>query len=345
MTDIQTVVSTIGAGVIGIALIAVVLSSVFGLALDLTGGSAVLEPAPETATEVGGIDQPGNSLQVRATTGNALYLGGGGAYVDDPTNESVFESGSWTVAMIAEPSRDGAFGEEDTLTLYAAGNETVHLLYEQGNWTARYEAPSGQTAYVQAPASLDGRTTVGATYNASADELSLYVDGTLADSDAPDATTVPRNAAYSWIGSIDEVRVWNSTRSASQHAAYHDDPVQPLPANASARLMFNDGQPARAYYASGDATIYGETGLVDGVAGPDLVGGDDYETTTEPFTFRIVGGGYLDGAPVVFLGGAGGAFGGLLDQLISVGTTALGLLVVGLLVGAAVWVQDQFNAM
>jgi len=107
--------------------------------------------------------------------------------------------------------------------------------------------------------------------------------------------------------------------------------------------MFNDGLVTTAYYADGDATLVGDTALVDGVDAPGLVRGTDYTIETEPFTFRAVAGGYLDGAPVVFLGGAGGVFGGLLDQLTNVGTTALGLLVIGLLVGAAVWVQDQFS--
>jgi hypothetical protein len=315
---------------------------VFGLAIGLTGGSAVLEPAPETATEVDDIDQPGDSLSVRATTGNALYLDGGGAYVDDPTNESVFTDGGWAVALVAEPSREGRLTESDTASLYAAGNETVHLLYEEGNWTARY-ASGGATAYVEAPASLDGRTAVAATYNTTSGELELYRDGTRVDSAPLTAETVPRDPAYSWIGSIDEARTWNATLGPDRQAAYASDPVQPLPANASARLMFNDGRVTTVYYADGDATLVGETRLVDGVPGPDLVRGEDYETGAEPFTFRVIGGGYLDGAPVVFLGGGGGVFGGLIDQLMSVGTSALGLLVVGLLVAAAAWVQDQFS--
>ena len=344
MSDIRTVISTVGVGIIGIAIVVAVLSPVLGLAVDLTTGSAVLEPAPESATEVDDIDQPGRSLSVRATTGNAVYLDGGGAYVDDPANESVFTDGSWTVAMVAEPSSEGGISEDDTVSLYAAGNETVHLLYEEGNWTARYESGSA-TAFVEAPADLDGRTAVAATYNTSSGELELYIDGSRVDSAPLTAEIVPRDPAYSWIGSIDEVRIWNATLGASRQGAYASDPVQPLPENASARLMFNDGRATTVYYADGEATLVGETALVDGVVGPDLTAGDDYATTSEPFTFRVVGGGYLDGAPVVFLGGGGGAFGGLIEQLISVGTSALGLLIVGLLVAAAVWVTDQFGGM
>lgn len=342
MTDIRDVIATIGTGIIGIAIIVVALSPVIGLAVDLTTGSAVLEPAPEVDTEVDDINQPGDSLEVRATTANALYLDGGGAYVDDPTNESVFTDGSWTIGMVAEPSREDRIDDDDTVSLYAADNETVHVLYEEGNWTARYES-DGATAFVEAPADLDGRTAVAATYNTSAGALELYRDGERVDSAALTAETVPRDPAYSWIGSVDEVRTWNATLGPDRHAAYADDPVQPLPANASARLMFNDNDPTTVYYADGDAERVGETDLVGGVDGPDLVRGEDYETGAEPFTFRAVGGGHLDGAPVVFLGGGGGAFGGVIDQLVRVGTSALGLLVVGLLVGAAVWLQEQFN--
>ena len=345
MSDIRDTIAAVGGGMVFLAIVVVVLSTVVGMAFSMAGGATVLETAPDTATQVDSIDDPGDDLTVRATTGNALRLDGGGSHVRDPTNASVFTDGGWAVALTADPD-ETVLGNETTASLYAANNDTAHLLLEKGNWTAHYETASGDTAHVEAPANLSAQTSVGATFfnnSDGPDQLVLYVDGSRVDSDQPDATTAPRSPAYAWIGSLDEVRIWNGSLSEGGHSAYAADPVRPLPTGASARLMFNDGYVDRVYYADGDATLVGDTSLVDGVAGPDLAAGTDYQTTTDPFTFEVVGGGYLDGAPVVFLGAGSGAFIALLNQLISIGSSALSLLVIGLLVAAALAVQDQFS--
>jgi len=328
MSQARQVISAVVIAVVTLVGIAAI-GPIAGVVLDTTGGgTAVIEPAPDSPTKVSGlgVEEPA----VAATTGNALYLNGSGSYVDDPTNESVFADGSWTVAMVAEPSREGRITPNTTATLYAADNESVHVLVEEGNWTARYDHAGG-SAYVEAPADLDGRTPVAASYNTSVGELELYVDGQLADSAPLTATTAPRDPAYSWIGSLDEVRVWDAALPTTAHSAYAADPVEPQPTNATARLMFNDDLATTVYYADGDATLVGDTGLVDGVDGPDLVAGSDYVVDADAETIQTTDSSRVRGAPVLFVG-AGGALGGVANDVVAGTASAFELIPVLLLV-------------
>lgn len=340
MSSLIGQIRTIGAATIAIAILVVVLGSVFGTATGVVGTGEVeyLEPAPATATGVDGVEA---GSTVRATTGTAIALTGQGAYIDDPTADRVFETGSWAIATTVDAD-ESVVDSQDTRVVYAQNNESVLLLYERGNWTLRVENATGATAYAEAPATRD-REELGAQYNATAGEVELYVDGSLADTAAFTAASEPRDPAAAWIGTVDEVRAWNASLGASDHAAYASQPVRPVATDTAAlRLMFNDGQPLVAYYAAGDAAAVGDADLAAGVSGPGLTAGTDYAVDSGNNTIRTLDGGFVDDAPVLIVGG-GGAFAALLTRLQTIGSTALGLLVVGLLVGAAGWLNEQLG--
>lgn len=316
--------------VVVIAVIALVgvatIGPIAGVVTDSTGITVeYLEPAPSEPTTVSGLSE---ETAVVATTENALWLNGSGSYVDDPADPAVFTNGAWTVGLVVEPG--AVVDSEETRTLYAKNNETVHLLYEEGEWALRAKNDTGATAYANASASLDSRTTLTAAYNTTTEEVVLFVNGTQADTAAFNSEIVPRDPAASWIGTVDEVRAWNTSLTDAQHRAYHDDPVKPLATgNAALRLMFNDGQPFVAYYATSDAAVVGESELVAGVAGPDLVAGEDYRI--ENNTIETVDGGYVDGAPVLIVG-AGGVLASTAEGLIGGIGSAIDLIPILLLV-------------
>lgn len=277
-------------------IVAILTVVIFGGVLSAGGETFIIEPAPTDFEELSADDELPGGFDVAASTGNAVAINGSGSYVDEPSSAAVFDNSSWTVALVAQPATDG-FNEQSHYSLYAKDNGTVHLLYEDGYWTARYE-DNGQTAYVEGQANLT-ETSIAAEYDNSVDELRLYVDGSQVDSDTPDNTVVSRGAAVSWNGNIDEVRVWSAAIGAETVEKYADDPIQPLAtSDAEARLMFNQGNEGTVYYVDGTAEFVNDVELTDGVTPPDLEEGVSYEVQVNPVEVRIIEGGYLDDAPV-----------------------------------------------
>jgi len=291
--------------VVVITLVALVGLAIVGATADIATDSSGLErqvfqPAPSEPTTVAGIPE---DATVKATTGDGLRLGGNGSYVSDPADPAVVRQGAWAVAIVVEPGE--TVDQVDTRTVYAKDNETIHLLYERGEWTLRAENGTGATAYANASASLDGTTTLSGAYNESAGVVELYVNGSLVDTAPYTTETVARDPAADWIGTVDEVRLWNRSLARSEHRAYHREPARAITGARALRLMFDGDRVFTAHFASGDATGVGATEQTDGVADPGLDRGADYRIDTDAETIETADGGLVDGAPVLLVGGGG----------------------------------------
>lgn len=338
-------VATVGTALVGLAVIVVVLNSVFGLAFDFVGGDSgadqVFEPAPDALTFVTDGTSVSDAFDVTPGTGTAVGLSADG-YVDIPPPDAATRADGWAIVVTAEPQ---TIDSDNSYTVYAEDNATIYVAYEAGNYSAWYES-NGSHGYVTAPAS-GGQESIGVQYNSSVGELELYLDGAKVDSSVLSASAEPRQPAYEWDGTLDEFRRYERSIGAAGHAAYAADPVQVIdPANATHRAMFNSDDADEVYFANGSASLIGDTEIVDGVQPPELDRGSDFELATDPIRIRATSGGYLDRAPVVFVFADGGTvFGALLQQLAGVGGSALGLLVVGVLVAAAVAVTEEFGGM
>jgi len=338
-------ISTVGAGIVGLAVVIVVLNSVFGLAFDFVGGDSgadqVFEPAPDALTFVTDGTSVSDAFDVTPGTGTAVGLFADG-YVDIPPPDAATRADGWAIVVTAEPQ---TIDSDNSYTVYAEDNATIYVAYEAGNYSAWYES-NGSHGYVTAPAS-GGQESIGVQYNSSVGELELYLDGAKVDSSVLSASAEPRQPAYEWDGTLDEFRRYERSIGAAGHAAYAADPVQVIdPANGTHRAMFNSDHSDEVYFANGSASLIGDTEIVDGVQPPELDRGSDFELATDPIRIRATSGGYLDRAPVVFVFADGGTvFGALLQQLAAVGGSALGLLVVGVLVAAAVAVTEEFGGM
>jgi hypothetical protein len=351
MSDILDTVRLVGAALIAVALVAVVLSAVFGvISVGGVGSiSAVFEPAPDTFAEgeLADTNEEPDTLDVRLSTGTGVALNGTG-YVDDPTDPSRFDMGSdWAVATTVEPA---TLNPNATYTVYAADNETVHVLYEAGEYTVRYD-DGVASGYAAVPANEDAQTTLVVSFDYGDDILQLrtvsngteYSDTTGMTADA----TPARDVTYRWRGTIDEVRVWDRDLTTSEQRAYTTAPVEPVaPGNATVRAMFNDNALTTVYYNSGSATLAGDATATDGVVGPTLSEGSDYDVQTGPLAIRGVSD-RLANAPVAFVvaggSGGGGPFVGLYNTVTSVGSAALALIVIGTVVLAARAVTDDFG--
>ena len=342
MSDILRTIKTVGGAILAIALVVAVLAAVYGIAPGIIGDKTVFEPAErgfDNGTVVDDTEAP-LGLSVSLSTQTAVQLDGGG-YVADPTDDSTFASGDWTVAAVVEPADQ--FNDAATYTIYAANNESVFVAFENGSYSARYDDGS-TTAYVDGAADTSTRTAIVVAYNADTSTLTLYLDGTQVDSATTTINTVAKDVPVRWRGSIDEVRVYEAALSGSQAAKYAADPVAPIaPSSAAARLPFNDNRLQTVYYATGDAAFVGSVSTTSGVSGDGLDRGTDYALSTDPVRITATDGGDLDNAPIVFVSWQDGAFGGLLASVFAVGSSALGLLVVAVLVLAANAVWREFS--
>lgn len=342
--SIDQSVSQIGVAIILIAGLVALLSPLVGIGFEaggggLTGVDDALEPAPSTFTYLADGSGSSRQITVRPSTGTALNVSGDG-YADVPDPNASTRDGGFAMAVTVEPDRI----DENTYHVYAEGNGTLVVLLADGDWTAYYETDSGDQAVVSAGASGD-RQALGVEWRGSSDELALYLGGSEVDTDVADGSTQARSPAFEFDGTVDEFRRWDQPVGDSIHAQYADDPIQPLETDtATHRGMFNDDDPSQLYYANGSLNLTGQTTLTAGVQPPSMVEGDDYEIRFDPVEVRATSGGYLADAPVMFVAGdVGGAFSGVLETLVSVGGSALGLFVVLVFLIAASAIYDELG--
>lgn len=338
---------TVGAGLVGVLIIAVLASTVFGVAIDITDfGTDTEEIEPvvgdETELEIQPDDQSDLTIEVAATQARAVSLDGDG-YVENATPDG-WGDGNWSFAAVATPDTEaGGYGDGVTHVVYSDDAVGLLIAWDRGQWVATYQDGAG-SARVEIPATAT-QTEIVVTLDDGelAIDAGAEVDTALVDADPIEEPTDP----YRWVGSIDEVRFVDGVLSDAQIDTYQADPVDPLAdATHDGRVMFNDDTDAtvRVYFTGDDAQLV-DAGLADGVAGPQLEVGVDFETSTDPLTVSVPEGSYLAGAPAAFVTVIGGAaaFVALLQTIAGTGSAAVALLVVGLLVLAARSLIDTFG--
>lgn len=318
-------------GVIAIVALAIVVS---GLAASgFTDGSATVNATTDSNTTLDSrISEVPSSVTVRATTGQALAFDGNHT-VDSSVPRNV-TNGSWTICTTAELAADA--NEKATYNLVAYDNETVLLQYDAGSWLVYYDNGTHDgEASIDAPAPKNGLTPICGRYNETADQLYVVRAGTFSNPSALTSATTPLNVSWTWVGRQDEVRVFSNAVSNTTINEYSTDPIRPQPTEQRlARFMFDEGSGSTTtiYFADATADVSGLT-WTDGVGNPRkwlglasaIEEGDDYVLTADPFSIRLVDGGYLDGAPVVHVSWSDTTLVGLLVGFIPV---LLGTLVV-----------------
>ena len=340
--DYMDTVKAVGIAMIGIALIAVVAAAVFSPLAAMATAEDGIE-FPEGDIEIEGVDDDAD-VEVLATTGEGLYIDGDG-HVDAPAGGQVTD-GHWSVTATGWLDYDA--NQNATYTVTGAESAEVLVQYHQGQWSAIYYDDSGDSAQALVDATDPNElTTLVVTWDDTAEELTLSVDDDRTDTATLTADTPDRSVANDWHGILDEVRYIDRALSGSETSTYHDDPINPLAsADHNLRLMFDEGEgdTTRAFYAgdSVDAQLV-NADWKPGVDDPGLVEGTDFTISTDPLTVSIVEGGYLDGAPIVYISTGASGFASLMFSVMQTGASALGLLVVGILVFAASAVLREFG--
>jgi len=289
------------------ATIAVALIPAFVSLGGVGGGSELVTStsAGATTTLDTSISEQPNSLQVWATRENALALNESSVRSNATDNTT---DGSWSLCATGQLSSDA--NPNATYTLAAADNGTALLLYSNESWVAYYHNQStDDLAKATLPASnaQSQLVPVCGRYNATSNELVVMADGTVSAPDPADGTTDSRPVSHDWHGRLDEVRAFENSVANTTLTAYATDPIQPFPSESrAARFMFDEGSGSTTtvYFAGEDAEI-GSATWTNGVAAPGVSEGSDYSISIDPLAITVLSGGYLVGAPVVFVSWGG----------------------------------------
>lgn len=346
------IIGTVGRYILILGTLAIVLGAFLGAGITAMGGigTVPVEPTTGSFVNVSGDITYSDGIAVRATLENALLFDGNSA-VTAPAPQNL-SKGSWTICTTAELG-DGT-NLDATYDLVAYENESILLQYDAGKWSAYFDNGTHDAkATIDAPSprgtsgilSSDQFTSVCGRYNETSNELVIARDDTFSNPEALDASTDARNVSFEWVGRQDEVRLFNSSVSNATIASYAADPIKPQPGtDRVARFMFDEGEGSTTtvYFADVEASIGGAE-WTDGVPRPGVDEGTDYELQKEPLQLKVLSGGYLDGAPVVFVISGLGPWLNLLIQLSSAVSGALNLIALVPLILAALYLLNMFG--
>jgi len=285
------------------------------LSFGLPNGSAELTAsAGETVTLDSTVQDIPASVSVQATKENALKFDGE-SYVAS-SGPSDLDNGSWSVCVSTHLPQEA--NANATYTAYAYNNSSILIQYDAGEWMAYHDngTVDGKATVASSGPNQDDSglffgwfsddskdfVPVCGVYNATSNEISVTAEGQTSTSSLSSSTT-SRNVSEDWVGTLDEVRTFDGALSSNQVDQYMSDPIKPMDgANRTSRLMFDEGSGSTTtvYFAGTSATINGAA-WTNGVQGPNLEKGTDYELHEEPFAITILSGGYLEGSPVQFV--------------------------------------------
>lgn len=340
----------VGAGIVAILIIALVASSVFGVAHDttvsdvqtastaVTAGSATL-PLPNGASV--------NSHQSSVTSlGSQIQLSGGDTSEVSLKSDADL-SGDWAVCTYAAATdtavnadaKRSVIGYEYASIWYDGANDTYHGYYYD-------EASRSATDVTVAAPNAKNSSLLCLQQEGST--LTIYRN-TTAGTQASIGSGGPAPPAANWNGTIEETRIYNTSLNASQRSEWVGEPVLAVQGEAPAiRLTYdvrNRGATSvRAYFDGGTAKLSGAS-FVNGFAGPDIAAGVDYQWSgANNAQFKILSGSVLETeGEVIYHSYSIAQFGGLINTIGDLGMAALSLLVIGLLIKAAFAVQEAFG--
>lgn len=332
---IREAAPTIVKGLVVVIVASLVLTTLMGTFIGDGADEESFEPSTETATKLSTAEDRPAGFSVEPTTGNAVAFSGDG-YVehDAPDNWS---NSSLGVCLTAYAGADNEINTNATYSAFAAENASLLIEYHAGDWRA-IKFANNNSSVVSTPATEFSETQLCVDWNETSETLTLFENGSEADNATLTTTEPTRQVSNDWLGWLDEVRLMGGVNS-SVADTYANDPVNPLTSvDHDARLMFDEGRgdDTRVFYADQQTATIVNGGWTSGVSGPVLEEDVDYVVNVDPLTLRAVEGGYLDGAPIVYVSWTGGSWAtygyGIFGTIVSVLKM---LIVVFLVVGAA----------
>lgn len=341
--DLFGAVKVVGFSIIGLAVIAIVLNSVFGI------GMMTAQETTSGAVEISGdsASLPGYNITdptVNQSLGHAARLDGSSNSFVSGSSDVELE-GDWTVTTYVRVDNLSR-----TQTVVSVSSEQM-LLYNgsTGEWVGvYYDDATGETYSVSQVASDPSNlTNVALMHDGGA--LSIIENNNFSSTIAANSSNaVSRTfAARNLDGDLDETRTFNRSLNSTERQQLVDRPTAPLPGTSRTyRVMYDSysSSPTSypAFFVSEQVTAT-NVQRVDGLDAEATTAGTDYQRNGD--TITVLDGGSLDGAPALYAsyGVTTGPFVGVLSALQTTGGAALGLLVVGLLAFAGSRLMGFFD--
>jgi hypothetical protein len=342
VSDLFDAVKVIGFSIIGLAVIVIVLGSIFGLGImtaqETNSGAFAISSGTATLTGYNVTDPT-----VNQSLGHAARLDGTqDSYVSGSSDVEL--EGNWTVSTyvrvdnLTQTQTVVSVGSEQMILYNGSTNEYV------GVW---FDSDTGETYAVREAANTPGDLThVALVRNQSQPEAISLIENN-SDVATTSTATATTFAAGNLDGDLDETRTFNRSLDSSERQQLVDRPTAPLPGTErTSRVMFDSYSASPTSYPAffvGGSVSAANVQRVDGLEEEATVAGTDYTRTGR--TISALQGGSLDGAPAVYVSYTAefGPFVGLLNALQTTGGAALGLLVTGLLLFAGTRVIDLFD--
>lgn len=354
MSDLLDRLGLIAKGVLGIALVIAILNPFFGGLASQSGGERVVGEARFGTTDTAKLRPPvDTNLAVQQSLGTKIAFGGDGSFtasVDSDVDET-YAYCTWASLNAA------ATGHNETIAVWDgeqhlqyAGNRThphyVGTWYDPGARVTYDVAVNASAISVTSPTHL--------CLEHDGDTLTLSANATNSNSVATDGSHTVTDGGVTGFsgldGTVEETRLYDATLSTTERAALRDHPTAPVPTPPTrvARVMYDSYHAVGSsmpdlpvYFTSSSGTVDGGS-VVEGFAGQPT-DGDDYNLENGGFRLVATDGGTLDGAPVAFVqyDAVASGFARVYARVQTVGATALGIIVVGLLLIAAGFVVDR----
>jgi hypothetical protein len=212
---------------------------------------------------------------------NSLLLTGGGAAAEAPSSTALNITGDWTVEAWFKDETAGGYNHDTTYIVMKGntdiGSEAPYFVGIQWNTLFAGERTNWSNSYVQSSLAAVSTSTwhhAAATFVASTRQVTLYLDGAQVAQGILTARTTTGNTlavelgrngngSNSWIGKLDDVRIWNVVRTVTEISTSYRTELATAPANLVGNWKFNEGSgPTAADSATppNNATLVGGAG-------------------------------------------------------------------------------------
>lgn len=351
MADFGGSVQSVGSAVVALLIIVAVVTPIATAAIDLSSPEPVAEDVYLGADGQGETSKDSNiqSFEAEQSLGTAVKFTGA---PDSQLNGSaqIQRDDTWTTTTWA---RLNSTVDQSNATMRVLRlGDWLYLTFDQGQWRVAHYDDSTLNTYVltaNAPHPAANYTHLSVKKNSTT--LALYRNNTQVNSTPlSQSSNGDIKNASNLHGRAEETRVLDDPLNSSQRQQLIDRPTAPLKANETARIYYDAraDETAIDVYRTGADLQMENVSVVDGFSGEDiqadgLVASGDYNR--DGSTVTAVDGGKLDGAPVVFVfyDWAPGQFGDIILNTISLGGSALSLLVVALIMLAMSAVMREFG--
>lgn len=275
--------------------------------IQIEQSEAVLLDGPGETVQID--DGEGFDETVYNSRGWAVNLtGADDSYLESSEPIDIAEDDTWTVSTWAHVDN----GSEDSTMAAISANGRLVVTYNgtRNEWMAWFYDEGSRDSYtanVSAPNQPDNLTNVIVTNNGT--HMTIYRDNNVGETveitgdSLEDAPVESDN----WNGRLDEFRSWDDVLNDSQRNTVVNEPIAPVRANRTARVMFDEPEKDSQllFHAPGrirTSNVTFSTGLAGSEMDPDaLVSSGDYRWGEDGPTIEPTADGALAYAPVAYV--------------------------------------------